>query len=78
MTGVGERVLVLLSAKSLFDHVTNGKTVEAAAQLDLQDLARLASASVGLIALNAAGNIVQLRDTPFMASAQRTSGVAPR
>ncbi len=71
MTGVGERVLVLLSAKSLCDHVTNGKTVEKAAQLVLRDLERLASASVGLIALDAAGTIVQLRDTPFMASAQR-------
>jgi len=71
MTGVGERVLVLLSAKSLCDHVASGKAVDVAARLVLQDLERLASASVGLIALDAAGNIVELRDTPFMASARR-------
>lgn len=72
MTGVGERVLVLLSAKSLCDHVAGGKSVDVAAGLVLQDLERLATASIGLIALDAAGNIVELRDTPFMASARRS------
>jgi len=71
MTGAGERIMVLLSAKRLCDLVADGKSVEQAADAVLKEIERLATASAGLIALDRNGTIVAIRDTPFMASAQR-------
>ncbi len=71
MTGVGERVLVLLSAKALCDRVAGGLPLHAAAKSVLQDLEALAKASAGLIALDASGTIVEMKNTDFMASAVR-------
>jgi beta-aspartyl-peptidase (threonine type) len=75
MTGVGERIMVLLSAKRLCDLVADGKSLEEAGQLVLAEIERTAAASAGLIALDVGGRIVALRDTPFMAWARR--GGAP-
>jgi beta-aspartyl-peptidase (threonine type) len=71
MTGVGERVLVLLSAKSLCDRVADGLPLQAAAQSVLQDLEGLAKASAGLIALDVSGTIVEMKNTAYMAYAVR-------
>jgi L-asparaginase / beta-aspartyl-peptidase len=71
MTGVGERVLVLLSAKRLCDRVGDGESVESAARQVLAEIERLATGSAGLIALDASGTIVEMKDTQFMASARR-------
>lgn len=71
MTGVGERVLVLLSAKRLCDLVADGKPLDRAARAVMEELAQLSPASAGLIALDANGGIVATYDTPFMAMAQR-------
>ena len=71
MTGVGERIMVLLSAKRLCDLVADQKPFEAAAKLVLGEIEKLTSASTGLIALDASGTMVTLWDTPFMAYAQR-------
>jgi beta-aspartyl-peptidase (threonine type) len=71
MTGAGERIMVLLSAKRLCDLVADGRPVEQAAGLVLREIERVASASAGLIALGRDGTAVALRDTPFMATARR-------
>jgi len=71
MTGVGERVLVLLSAKSLCDRVAGGLPLRAAAQSVLRDLEGLAKASAGLIALDVSGTVVEMKNTAFMACAMR-------
>jgi L-asparaginase / beta-aspartyl-peptidase len=71
MTGVGEHVLLLLSAKSLCDRVAGGHPLHAAAQSVLQDLQAVAKASAGLIALDASGTIVEMKNTAFMACATR-------
>jgi L-asparaginase / beta-aspartyl-peptidase len=71
MTGVGERVLVLLSAKSFCDHVKNGKMADEGAELVLNDLGRVSKASAGLIALDSMGNAVAKKNTTFMACAKR-------
>jgi beta-aspartyl-peptidase (threonine type) len=71
LTGVGERIMVLLSAKRLCDLVAEGKTLEYAGQLVMVEIETLATASAGLIAIDSAGAIVTLWDTPFMAAAQR-------
>lgn len=73
MTGVGERIMVLLSAKRLCDLVADGKPLETAGRMVLAELEQTAEASAGLIALDAEGHIVALRDTPFMAWAQRVA-----
>ena len=70
MTGVGERILVLLSAKRLCDLVGEGRGVEAAGQAVLREIEALRS-SAGLIALDVGGVAVALRNTPFMAWAER-------
>ncbi len=70
MTGVGERVMVLLSAKRLADLVADGRTGEQAAATVIADLDRVNGAA-GLIALTADGAFVAHRNTPFMASARR-------
>jgi beta-aspartyl-peptidase (threonine type) len=71
MTGVGERVLVLLSAKRLCDRVADGESVGAAAHFVLAEIERVAAASAGLIALDANGTVVEMKHTQFMASAHR-------
>ncbi len=71
MTGVGERILVLLSAKRLADLVGSGRTVSEAAQATLGEIEGLGS-SAGLIALDAAGEAAVLRNTSFMAAARRS------
>jgi beta-aspartyl-peptidase (threonine type) len=71
LTGVGERIMVLLSAKKLCDLVGEGKTLEDAGQLVMAEIETFATASAGLIAIDSGGAILTLWDTPFMAAAQR-------
>jgi isoaspartyl peptidase/L-asparaginase-like protein (Ntn-hydrolase superfamily) len=73
MTGVGERILVLLSAKRLCDRVADGEPVQSAARFVLEEIESAAAASAGLIALDANGTVVELQDTQFMASARRSA-----
>ena len=70
MTGVGERIMVLLSAKSLADRVAGGRTPEESAALVLDDLEAIGG-DAGLIALAVEGSPVRRTNTPFMASAER-------
>jgi isoaspartyl peptidase/L-asparaginase-like protein (Ntn-hydrolase superfamily) len=70
VTGVGERIMVLLSAKRLADLVADGRTLEAAARVVMDEVEALRS-SAGLIALTADGAVVETKNTPFMASARR-------
>ena len=70
MTGVGERLLVLLSAKRLCDVVDDGGGLEQAAQRVMDELERVSGAA-GLIAIDAEGRLVERRNTPFMAVARR-------
>lgn len=72
MTGVGERILVLLSAKRLCDRVAEGQGVEAAGQAVLREIEAMRS-SAGLIALDVRGATVALRNTRFMSWAERRS-----
>lgn len=71
MTGLGERMLVLLSAKRLADLVSDGRPLDRAARAVMEELGRLSQASSGLIAIEVNGGIVSMHDTPFMAVAQR-------
>lgn len=71
MTGLGERIMVLLSAKRLCDLVADKRPLETAAMVVLGEIEKLTPASAGLIAVDAAGAMVTLWDTPFMACAQR-------
>ncbi len=71
LTGVGERIMVLLSAKRLCDLINGGMSLAAAGQSVMAEIENLAAASAGLIALDVEGNILVLWDTPFMAAAQR-------
>ena len=70
MTGVGERILVLLSAKRLCDLVAEGRGVEAAGQAVLREIEAMRS-SAGLIAIDVRGAAVALRNTRFMSWAER-------
>lgn len=70
MTGVGERIMVLLSAKRLCDLVGDGRSLEQAAQVVMDELGR-ARADAGFIALTAQGELLERRNTPYMASARR-------
>lgn len=70
MTGVGERIMLLLSSKRLADLVGDGRTGEQAAATVIAELDRVNGAA-GLIALTADGAFVAQRNTPFMASARR-------
>ncbi|HWO17904.1 MAG TPA: isoaspartyl peptidase/L-asparaginase [Kofleriaceae bacterium] len=70
MTGVGERIMVLLSAKRLCDLVADGRAPDAAARIVLAELEGVRGAA-GLIALTADGAILEQRNTPYMASARR-------
>jgi L-asparaginase / beta-aspartyl-peptidase len=71
MTGVGERIMVLLSAKRLCDLVADGRTADVAATAVLAELEKIQGAA-GLIALTAEGHLVEQRNTPFMAAARRS------
>lgn len=71
MTGVGERIMVLLSAKRLCDLVAGGMELEASGRAVLAEIETLAEASAGLIAVDRKGVPLVLWDTPFMAFAQR-------
>ncbi|HET7293351.1 MAG TPA: isoaspartyl peptidase/L-asparaginase [Vicinamibacteria bacterium] len=70
MTGVGERIMVLLSAKRLADLVADGRSPAEAGAAVMAELDRVNGAA-GLIALAADGTLVALRNTPFMATARR-------
>jgi beta-aspartyl-peptidase (threonine type) len=71
MTGVGERIMLLLSSKRLADLVGDGRTGDEAATTVIAELDRVNGAA-GLIALTADGAFVAQRNTPFMASARRS------
>lgn len=71
MTGTGERIMALLSAKTLVDYVRHSRPVEEAGLLVLNELQALSKGSAGLVALDAQGNAAHLTNTPFMAWAQR-------
>jgi beta-aspartyl-peptidase (threonine type) len=71
LTGVGERIMVLLSAKRLADLVADGRGLDAAAGIVMGEVEALHS-SAGLIALAADGTVALTRNTPFMASARRS------
>jgi beta-aspartyl-peptidase (threonine type) len=73
MTGVGERIMVLLSAKRFCDLIDQGKDLLDAGQAVLGETERLSPASAGLIALDVRGNLRALWNTPFMAYAERRS-----
>lgn len=68
MTGVGERIMVQLSAKRLCDVAAEGRDLDQAARVVMGELQ---GTGVGFIAMDATGAIVELRDTPFMAAARR-------
>jgi beta-aspartyl-peptidase (threonine type) len=70
MTGVGERILVLLSAKRLCDLVADGAALADAAARVMAELDGVNGAA-GLIALSAEGESCAPRNTPFMATALR-------
>jgi len=69
MTGIGERILVKLAAKRLADLRGDGVALEAAARRVLEEV----GPGAGLIALDAGGAIAEVRNTPFMAAARRSS-----
>jgi beta-aspartyl-peptidase (threonine type) len=71
LTGVGERIMVLLSAKRLCDLVSQGRSLADAGREVMAEIETLAAASAGLIAIDSGGAILTLWDTPFMATAQR-------
>jgi beta-aspartyl-peptidase (threonine type) len=71
LTGVGERIMVLLSAKRLADLVADGRSIDEAASVVMGEVEGLRS-SAGLIALAADGTVVETKNTPFMASARRS------
>jgi beta-aspartyl-peptidase (threonine type) len=70
MTGVGERILVLLSAKRLCDLVADGRALPEAARATLAEVEGLRSFA-GLIAVDAGGRTLALKNTPFMPVATR-------
>jgi beta-aspartyl-peptidase (threonine type) len=74
LTGVGERIMVLLSAKRLCDLVSQGRSLESAAREVMAEIETLATASAGLVAMDSGGTVITLWDTPFMATAQRGGG----
>lgn len=71
MTGVGERIMVLLSAKRLCDLAADRVPLEAAAKRVMAEIEEVSASSAGLIALDSSGRAVTLWDTPYMASARR-------
>lgn len=75
MTGVGERIMVLLSAKRLADAVRDGRSGDEAAAVVMGEIEALGSFA-GLIAVDAAGGSVVRHNTPFMPAARRGGGAA--
>jgi len=71
MTGSGERIMVLLSAKRLCDLVAAGRELDDATRDVLAEIEKLAPSSAGLIALDCEGRASVVWDTPFMACAKR-------
>jgi beta-aspartyl-peptidase (threonine type) len=71
MTGVGERILVRLSARRLTDLVEAGRSLEEAAAQVIREQDEIAGAA-GLIAVDAEGHLHEARNTPFMATARRS------
>jgi beta-aspartyl-peptidase (threonine type) len=69
MTGVGERILVKLAAKRLADLVGDGAPLADAARRVLGEV----GPGAGLVAIGAGGTPVAERNTPFMATARRSS-----
>jgi beta-aspartyl-peptidase (threonine type) len=69
LTGVGERILVKLAAKRLADLVGDGVALDDAAGRVLDEV----GPGAGLVALGAGGETAQVRNTPFMATARRSS-----
>ena len=69
MTGVGERILVRLAAKRLADVVGDGAPVAEAALRVLEEV----GPGAGLVAIDDGGELVDRRNTPFMATARRPS-----
>ena len=67
LTGVGERIMVRLSAKRVADLVEAGRPLEEATRAALDEI----GGGAGLIAIDAEGTIVDRRTTPFMAAARR-------
>lgn len=76
LTGVGERIMVLLSAKRLCDLIDNGRSLQEAGAAVMAEIETLAEASAGLIAIDSVGNLLTLWDTPFMAAAHRSGSGA--
>jgi L-asparaginase / beta-aspartyl-peptidase len=70
MTGVGERIMVLLSSRRYADLVGSGRSAGDAAAVVLAEL-KAVGGDAGLIALTADGARVCETNTPFMASAMR-------
>jgi beta-aspartyl-peptidase (threonine type) len=70
MTGIGERIMTLLSAKRLCDLVGDGAALEHAARRVLAELDGVSGAA-GLIAIDATGAVLERHNTPFMATARR-------
>jgi beta-aspartyl-peptidase (threonine type) len=70
MTGVGERIMVRLSAKRFADLVDQGAAVEAAAQVVIAEIVALGS-EAGVIAVDTTGQIAAHKNTPFMPTAVR-------
>jgi beta-aspartyl-peptidase (threonine type) len=70
MTGVGERILVLLSAKRLADLVADGRALDAAGRAVISEI-EASKSYAGLVALDAAGGTLTLHNTPFMPVALR-------
>jgi beta-aspartyl-peptidase (threonine type) len=69
LTGVGERILVKLAAKRLADLVGDGVPLAEAARRVLEEV----GPGAGLVALSADGEPCAIRNTPFMATATRSS-----
>lgn len=69
MTGVGERILVKLAAKRLADLAGEGVPLDEAARRVLDEV----GPGAGLVALGSGGELVERRNTPFMAAARRTA-----
>jgi beta-aspartyl-peptidase (threonine type) len=69
MTGVGERIMVKLAAKRFTDLCADGASATDAGRRVLEEV----GPGAGLIALDRNGTLVELRNTPFMAAARRSS-----
>jgi beta-aspartyl-peptidase (threonine type) len=69
MTGVGERILVKLAAKRLADLAGDGVPLDEAARRVLDEV----GPGAGLVALGSDGEVVERRNTAFMAAARRTA-----